>query len=295
MKRLLIAIFLAVFVPLGIASYAVLTVLLAFFQSPQELTNSIGMKFRRIAPGSYLMGTQEHPGSPKLGEQVHRVKINHPFYLGVYEVTQAQYERIMGTNPSFYQAPNIQPAFLHPNRLAPKSDTSGYPVEKVSWEDATEFCERLSDLAEEKAAGRIYRLPTEAQWEYACRAGTKSSFSFDGEPNNLGEYGWYWDNSRGQTHPVGELKPNAWGLYDMHGNVSEWCLDWFDQYPETTQIDPTGPTHGIYKVHRGGGWFVEASLCESASRDFEDPKSRLSVGFRVVASASNQSLGRPSK
>lgn len=284
MKRLLIAILLAVFVPIGIAFYAVLTVLLAFFQSPQELTNSIGMKFRRIASGSYLMGTQEHPGSPKIGEQIHRVTINQPFYLGVYEVTQAQYERIMGTNPSFYQAPNVQPAFLNQNQLAPKSDTSDHPVEKVSWEDATEFCKRLSDLADEKAAGRIYHLPTEAQWEYACRAGTKSSFSFDDESKVLGEYGWYWENSRGQTHPVGELKPNAWGLYDMHGNVSEWCLDWFDQYPETTLIDPTGPAHGTYKVHRGGGWFVEGSLCSSASRDFEDPKSRLSVGFRVAAS-----------
>lgn len=163
-----------------------------------------------------------------------------------------------------------------------------YPVDQVSWEDAVEFCKKLSDLPEEKKVGPIYRLPTEAEWEYACRAGSKTAFNFGESAKSLGDYAWFGDNSGTQTHPVGEKKPNAWGLYDMLGNVGEWCSDWYGEYPKGAVSDPTGPRGGSCRVNRGAFWGSMGSRTgRSANRTGYDPSVRNSgLGFRVALSSS---------
>ncbi|MFM7930773.1 MAG: formylglycine-generating enzyme family protein, partial [Pirellula sp.] len=237
-------------------------------------------------------------------ETQHEVTISKDYYLGVTEVTQGQYEKVMGYNLSHFQ-----------KRVIRKSDSSMYPVEQVSWEDAVEFCKKLSDLPEEKAAGRVYRLPSEAQWEYACRAGSKTAYSFGDNGRDLGNYAWFGNNSGSKeldtaalaarlkdnlqeyldtlssagcaTHPVGEKKANAWGLYDMHGNVWEWCSDWYGDYPKGAVSDPTGGREGSNRVSRGGGWDFVAAFCRSAGRDEGFPSIRhLTHGFRVALSPS---------
>jgi len=242
-----------------------------------EITNSIGMKLVLIRKGTFMMGS---PGTEKgrnQGETQHEVTISMDYYLGVTEVTQGQYEKVMGKNPSLFQGENIE------------GSSSNHPVEQVSWEDAVEFCKKLSDLPEEKAAGRVYRLPTEAEWEYACRAGSKTAYSFGEGSKSLGDYAWFDGNSNNQTHPVGEKKANAWGLYDMHGNVWERCSDWYGEYPKGAVSDPVGPLKGSLRVCRGGGWDRGAAGCRSASRycylpsyfNFDDV-----IGFRVALSPS---------
>jgi formylglycine-generating enzyme required for sulfatase activity len=191
---------------------------------PREFTNSVGMKFVRVDPGSFQMGSgagfdDERP--------VHEVTLSRGFYLQTTEVTQAQWQAVMGTNPSDFKGPDR-------------------PVEVVSWDDIQEFLKKLN--AREKDTR--YRLPTEAEWEYACRAGGK-------EPDvasNLGEVAWM--RGKLETHPVGQKKPNAWGLYDMRGNVSEWVQDRYGPYSAERQVDPQGPQSGDYRVVRGGLWFV---------------------------------------
>jgi formylglycine-generating enzyme required for sulfatase activity len=187
----------------------------------KEITNSIGMKLVLIPKGTFTMGSPENEAGRIEDEGEHQVTISRDYYLGVYEVTQEQYEQVMGTNPSYFQGDHV--AERDPKTGVVKEiDSSNHPVEQVSWEDAVEFCERLSELPEEKAAGRVYRLPTEAEWEYACRAGTNTKYSFGDDEGQLGDYAWFEANSGG-THPVGQKQPNAWGLYDTHGNVFEWC------------------------------------------------------------------------
>jgi formylglycine-generating enzyme required for sulfatase activity len=154
---------------------------------------------------------------------------------------------VMGTNPSNFKG-------------------SQNPVEKVSWDDAVEFCRNLSAMPAEKKAGYIYRLPTEAEWEYACRAGTTTEYSFGDSDSALGDYAWYDENSGRTTHPVGGKKPNPWGLYDMHGNVFEWCQDWHGDYPSGSVTDPTGAAVGSYRVYRGGSWDYYSGVCRSAIR-----------------------------
>jgi len=162
-----------------------------------------------------------------------------------------------------------------------------YPVDQVSWEDAVEFCKKLSELPEEKKAGRVYRLPTEAEWEYACRAGSKAAYSFGANSKTLGDYAWFGENSGNQTHPVGEKKANAWGLYDMHGNVWEWCSDWYGVYPKGSVSDPSGPSEGSIRVDRGGSWAYGAANCRSAYRGWGAPSYRIgNDGFRVALSSS---------
>jgi formylglycine-generating enzyme required for sulfatase activity len=249
-----------------------------YAQSPKTITNSIGMKLVLIPKGTFMMGSPIEEEGADNDEEQHQVTIGKDYYLGVTEVTQGQYEKVMGTNPSYFQ-----------KRVIRKSDSSMYPVEQVSWEDAVEFCKKLSDLPEEKKAGRVYRLPTEAEWEYACRAGSKAAYSFGENSKTLGDYSWFGDNSGSQTHPVGEKKPNAWGLYDMHGNVWEWCSDWYDEYPKGAVSDPSGPSEGSSRVLRGGSWFSGAASCRSAFRSGDDPSFRLSdghYGFRVALSSS---------
>jgi formylglycine-generating enzyme required for sulfatase activity len=232
-----------------------------------ELTNSIGMKLVLIPKGTFVMGSPESEEGRFGNEVQHEVTLTKDFYLGVTELTQAQYKKIMGKNPS---------AFAGAER----------PVDTVSWEDAVEFCERLSELPEEKKAGRVYRLPTEAEWEYACRAGSKTAFSFGDDKSSLGDYAWFSDNSDGKTQSVGEKKPNAWGLYDMHGNVWEWCSDWYGEHPGKAVSDPEGPEKGSGRVIRGGSLGHEAAGCRSADRRGLNPSLRGSnFGFRVALSS----------
>ena len=172
-------------------------------------------------------------------------------------------------------------------------DTKRFPVENVSWDDAVEFCRKLSEMPEEKAAGRTYRLPSEAQWEYACRAGSTGRYSFSSggsgiskeyDEKALSDYGWFGDNAGGMTHAVGLKRANAWGLYDMHGNVWEWCQDWYDKeyYAKSPTDDPAGPPGGSHRVNRGGSWDNLAWRCRSAVRDNYGPGDRGDdLGFRV--------------
>ena len=237
--------------------------------APKEITNSIGMKLVLIPKGTFQMGSPESERGREEWEPQHEVTISKNYYLGVTEVTQGQYEKVMGTNPSFFR----------------KRDSSMYPVVWVSWEDAVEFCKKLSDLPEEKAAGRVYRLPTEAEWEYACRAGSKTAYSFGEGSKSLGDYAWFDGNSNNQTHPVGEKKANAWGLYDMHGNVWDWCSDWYGDYPEGAVTDPSGPRKDLDRAIRGGSWDFAAAYCRSACRLTYPPSgSSSTIGFRVALS-----------
>ena len=216
----------------------------------------LGLELVKIEPGTFMMGSPGHnsdEGPPT------RVTISKGFSMSKYEVTQGQYEAVMGANPSRFKG-NLN-----------------LPVENVSWVDATNFCAKLTE--QEQQAGRLpegymYRLPTEAECEYACRAGTTTRFSYGDDPEHveLGEYAWYDENSGGKTHPVGQKKPNPWGLHDMHGNVWEWCLDWYTlSLPGGSVTDPKGPSSGSSRVLRGGFWYSYAGYCRSANRDYFRP------------------------
>ncbi len=232
--------------------------------SEDSVTNSIGMKFELISAG----------GSRQADSRHHKVRITKPFYLGVTEVTQEQYEKVMGENPSWFSKTGIGA------NGGEGFDTSNFPVENVSWEDAVEFCKKLS--AKE---GVTYRLPTEAEWEYACRAGSTTRYCFGNGESKLGDYAWFQDNSNSRTHPVGTKKPNAGGVHDMHGNVSEWCQDWFkaDYYAESPTEDGPEPSTGLYRVIRGGSWYISARRCQSSARYMHVPSDRYDdLGFRVA-------------
>jgi formylglycine-generating enzyme required for sulfatase activity len=226
--------------------------------APRTLRNSINMELVLIQAGTFQMGSNAGDDEEK---PVHTIRLSRPFYLGKYEVTQAQWEAVMGNNPSKF-----------------KGDLNR-PVENVSWDDVQEFIRRLNA----KEDGARYRLPTEAEWEYAARAGSTTAYSFGGSASQLGQSAWYGDNAGTTTHPVGQLQPNAWGLYDMHGNVWEWVQDWRGSYASDTVTDPTGPHSGSSRVYRGGSWFSSARLCRSASRSHDAPGSRASyLGFRLL-------------
>jgi formylglycine-generating enzyme required for sulfatase activity len=228
-------------------------------------------KFVWIAPGTFTMGSpvSEQDCDPDEGPQT-VVTLTHGFFMGRTEVTQGQYQDVMGSNPSYFTG--------DPNR----------PVEQVTWYDATNYCGKLT--AAERAAGRlpagyVYRLPTEAEWEYACRAGTTTRFSYGDDPGylQLGNYAWYQGNEVGTTHPVGQKRPNGWGLYDVHGNVWEWCLAWYGGYPGGTVTDWQGPMSGSSRVARGGGWDDVGQYCRSANRAGREPSGRYhGHGFRAV-------------
>jgi formylglycine-generating enzyme required for sulfatase activity len=252
---------------------------------PVVQTNSIGMNLTLIPPGEFDMGsTQElidaelkrHSDNywytvflPQEGPR-HHVRITKPFWMGVTTVTQEEYERVMGTNPSTH-----------------KGD-SRLPVEQVLWDDAVAFCAKLSELPAERAAKRQYVLPTEAQWEYACRAGNEGRCSFSpptGEDQEqlLIEYAWFSVNA---THPVGEKKPNAWGLYDMYGNVQQWCADWHaaKYYAASPTDDPAGPSSGADRALRGSGAIAAALSNRSALRHSLKPDALDAwTGFRIAA------------
>ena len=241
------------------------------------LSDTVNLDMIWIEPGTFIMGSPEDELGRGDNETQHAVTLTRGYWLGKYEVTQAQYEAVMGTNPSYFKGADL-------------------PVEQVSWNDATNFCAKLT--ASERAAGRLpvdyeYTLPTEAQWEYACRAGTMTALNSGMDLSNAEEcpemdkVGWYYYNSDSKTHPVGQKQPNAWGLYDMHGNVYEWCLDWYGDYPRSSVIDPTGPDTGDLRVQRGGGRSLRASGCRSAWRSSSISTSRYRIGgFRVALSKS---------
>lgn len=215
----------------------------------------LGMRFAWCPPGSFLMGSPASEAERYQDETQHRVTLTKGYYLGVHPVTQAQWQAVMGTNPSHFKGADL-------------------PVENVSWGRCQEFCAAL---------GGLVRLPTEAEWEYACRAGTTTRFSFGDSEADLGEHAWFAGNSGDTTHPVGKKLPNAWGLHDMHGNVWEWCQDWYGEYPKEVAVDPAGTFRGTSRVLRSGSWHDFAWVCRASYRDVNDPGIRNgNFGFRVA-------------
>ncbi|HSA12170.1 MAG TPA: formylglycine-generating enzyme family protein [Candidatus Paceibacterota bacterium] len=229
-----------------------------------------------IPPGSFTMGSPTSEVDRWPEETQHTVVLTRGFYMGKYPVRQSEYLAVMGVNPS-----RFPPTNGYPNNL-------NCPVEQVSWSDATNYCAKFTQ--QEAAAGRLapgwhYRLPTEAEWEYVCRAGTTTRFSYGDDPGyvNLTAYAWYWNNGMVTTHPVGQKMPNPWGFSDVHGNVLEWCLDWYGTYPSGTVTDPQGPSSGQDRVCRGGHYFHSAGNCRSAQRDHKTPTMVSDkIGFRLV-------------
>lgn len=225
-------------------------------------TNSVGMKFNSLPAGSY---------TTNITGLTETIDLPDPIELGVHEVTQAQYKAVMNSNPSKF-----------------KGDSK--PVENVKWEDIAEFCRRLSDLPEEKAAGNAYRLPTLDEWEYACRAGVEVKNRFDHHSSDLGIHAWYLDNADGVTHPVGTKEPNAWGLYDMYGNVWEWC-NVLDQEDGEYLEGPTtfGLTNVTGTICLGGCWASGSGLCKTGVSQKGRPNYQDDRwGFRVVRVSSDQ-------
>jgi formylglycine-generating enzyme required for sulfatase activity len=221
-----------------------------------DLGDGVKMEFILIPNGSFMMGSDKLDNA----KPAHRVTITKSFYFGKFEVTQEQWEKVMGNNPSKFKG-------------------AKNPVEQVSWEDCQKFLEALK----EKVPSQTFRLPTEAEWEYACRARSKTEYSYGDSPDKLGDYAWFKDNSQEQTHPVGQKKPNPWDLYDMHGNVREWCQDWHGEYSAKSATDPTGPATGSNRVLRGGSWERNAMCSRSAFRFNYVASLRYSdFGLRVV-------------
>jgi len=238
----------------------------------EKFTNSLGMKFVYIKPGSFMMGSPSSEPGRDNNERQHKVTLTKGFYAQTTEVTQGQWKAVMRYNPSYF-----------------KHYGDGCPVEKVSWNDAQDFIKKLN----QKEGSDKYRLPTEAEWEYACRAGTRTAFANGGiselecgYDSNLDAMGWYCGNSKKRTHLVAQKQPNNWGLYDMHGNVMEWCQDWYQNtYPSDFAIDPTGPSSGSHRVFRGDSWGSEAGDCRSASRNGAVYDGRVKyLGFRLALS-----------
>lgn len=252
--------------------------------SGKTLRNSLGMEFVLIPAGEFTMGTYD--GLP-YEQPVHKVRLSRPFYLGKYEVTQAQWMELMGSNPSYFvnlpgevvaaAGPGVGGAANATRRLLDR------PVDRVSWNQVQEFIRRLNA----KEGHEKYRLPTEAEWEYAARAGTPTRYSFGDDESKLGQYGWCLQNAGGKTQPVGQLKPNAWGLYDMEGNILEWVLDWWaPNYPAGQATDPQGVPTGTLKVLRGGSWAHVARQCRVAERLFFAPVvAHTTTGFRLLRTA----------
>ena len=225
----------------------------------ESWTNSLGMEFMWIEAGRFMMGSPEDEEGRFADELQHEVRISEGFWMGKYEVTQGEWEAVMGANPSDFK------------NCGPRC-----PVDSVSWIDAEEFIRRLN--GRESGKGYRYQLPTEAEWEYAARAGTTGA-----RYGVLDLIAWYGDNSGFETHPVGEKQANAWGLHDMLGNVYEWTADWSGGYPSSSVTDPHGPSTGSYRVSRGGGWYSIAGLVRSADRINSSPGDRYyDIGFRLV-------------
>ncbi|MBF0401761.1 MAG: formylglycine-generating enzyme family protein [Magnetococcales bacterium] len=230
--------------------------------SVPSVKDANGMEFVRIEPGKFVMGTAFGLDVSADEMPQHEVTISRSFYLGRYEVTQAQWEAVMGSNPSEFSG-------------------ADHPVENVSWEEVQRFIGKLND----KAGGKRYRLPTEAEWEYAARAGTTTSRYWGEAVDTMERYAWYTENAGKRTRAVGQLQPNGWGLYDMLGNVWEWCQDWYGSksYADGPVVDPQGPSEGSGRVLRGGSWSNYASFIRSAHRFELNPTyRRRNLGLRLL-------------
>ncbi|WP_440956852.1 formylglycine-generating enzyme family protein [Methanosarcina sp. Mfa9] len=230
-----------------------------------DYTNSIGIEFVKIPAGEFMMGSpSDEGGIANSGKPVHEVTIENSYYLGKYEVSQEQWKSVMGNNPSHFKGDDL-------------------PVEYVSWYDAQEFINKLNAME----GTDKYRLPSEAEWEYACRAGTTTRYFFGGDESKLGDYAWYCRNSDEMTHPVGQKKPNSWGLYGMSGNVLEWCQDeWYDNY-DGAPSDGSAWEGGnsSRRVIRSGSWNAAPTVCHSAFRFRFAPYTRVHcIGFRLLRS-----------
>lgn len=236
----------------------------AYLDQPVVRTIDLGddaqIRLVLIPAGEFDMGS---PPSEEARENdegpVRRIKIGTPFYIGRCEVTQAQWKAVMGHARSNFKGPD-------------------FPVDGIRWAEAVEFCKRLGEREPE-----TFRLPTEAEWEYACRAGSTTPYSFGDDAPFLVEHAWFNSNSGGKTHPVGQKASNAFGLHDMHGNVWEWCSDWYAEYLSGSTVDPMGPPEGSSRILRGGSWFCTPGPCRSANRGWNTPHIQDDdVGFRVV-------------
>ena len=233
-------------------------------KAPKPLTftaNGVTFKMLSVAGGTFTMGATSEQGSDAYDDEkpTHSVTLS-DFYLGETEVTQALWQAVMGDNPSKWSGNDL-------------------PVEKVSWNDCQEFVTKLNTMLSSQLGGKHFALPTEAEWEYAARGGQKSNgYKYSGS-NTLGDVAWY---SGSQTHPVAQKQPNELGLYDMSGNVWEWCADWYDNYSNSAQNNPTGPSSGSLRVHRGGSWYSRAGYCRVSSRDHDYPGFRIGLGLRLL-------------
>jgi uncharacterized protein (TIGR02996 family) len=250
-----------------------------------SLVNSIGMRFVLVPAGTFVMGSPNHEvGRSKDEGPQHEVEISRPFWMGAFPVTQEECKQVMGSQPSWFEKRGGGSAKVR------GLDTSRFPVECMSWQHADAFCQRLSALPAERIAGRVYRLPTEAEWEYACRAGTTTPFYFgrslcSAQANFSGRHP-YGGAAKGpylqRTTAVGSYPPNSWGLYDMLGNVWEWCADWYGAYHPGRRRNPRGPRRGPWRMLRGGAWNTYAVGCRAACRPFVRPRERgYDLGFRV--------------
>ena len=224
--------------------------------------NGINIEMVKVEAGSFNMGATPEMKSPyEVEKPVHRVTLTNNYYIGKYEVTQALWQAVMGSNPSHFKGDAL-------------------PVEQVSWKDCQKFITKLNRLT-----GKNFRLPTEAEWEYAARGGNKSrGYRYSGS-NTIDDVAWYENDALSQTHPVGTKQPNELEIYDMTGNVMEWCQDWYGSYSSSPQVNPTGAASGSYRVVRGGGWSDSARGCRTSERDFISPGGRSSdLGLRLVLS-----------
>ena len=224
--------------------------------------NGVSIDMVRVEAGTFTMGATPEMKKPDDWEKpTHQVTLTNDYYIGKYEVTQALWQAVMGNNPSDFKGDNL-------------------PVECVSWNDCQDFISKLNSIT-----GKTFRLPTEAEWEYAARGGKKSrGYQYSGS-NNLSDVAWYEDNSDNKTHAVGSKQGNELGIYDMTGNVWEWCQDWYGSYSSSSQVNPTGDTSGSYRVIRGGSWFFTARSCRSSYRGSNTPGRRNDdLGFRLVFS-----------
>ena len=251
------------------------------------IRNSFGMEFVRIPSGTFTMGAaQDEHGSSRDEKPLHLVSISKAFYLGKYEVTQKDWEAVMGSSsfslqrsyPGRWDYLIAQPGkFIHPDKPA-----------TVSWNDVQIFIQKLNEIEGHDR----YRLPTEAEWEYACRAGSTAAYSFGSNPALLDRYAWYGEDfATGSIHPVGLKEPNAFGLYDMHGNVWEWVQDYYsgNYYSVSPLVDPSGPMQGKERVVRGGSWHSSATDWRCAFRKSYPPEYRgISIGFRLIMTPANE-------
>lgn len=256
-----------------------------------------GMKMVPIPAGTFLMGSdyENDPDNPSKGkgtfkgeQPIHSVTVS-AFEMSATEVTVAQFRAFIDETGYLTDAERGDGALIYTDGKWPKKPDASWkkpyqelredlPVGCVSWDDAVEFCRWLT-----KKTGRDFRLPTEAEWEYACRAGSTTAYNIGSGEDDLARAAWYKPISGSKQHPVGGKTSNAWGLYDMHGNMWEWCSDWLGEYTSANQSDPTGPKSGTWRVFRGGSWYTNSNYCRSSYHYGYPPDSKdTSIGFRVV-------------